>query len=142
MFTITIEDFKYKFDRGQFTYSETLPDTRDKDINEAIDEALCIINQDLYPLENDNKIGKKALLYLTAHYLTKILDSTDNDGQSDFVQSSRSVGAISESLLIPEWMQEDIFAMFTSTSYGIMFLNITKPYMDGAVYTVSGKTLP
>jgi hypothetical protein len=141
-FSNTIAEFKTKFDRGQFTYSEELPDARDKDITDAYNEAVLTINGDLYPSDNSYTIGKTALLYLTAHFLCKNINGTDSEGQSDFMQSSRSVGSISEALVIPAWMQEGIFALFSTTSYGIQFLTISKPYLDGAVYTIEGGTNP
>jgi hypothetical protein len=145
MIVITVEEFKDKFDRGDFTYGEALPSVRDKDIEEAIELATALINHDLYPLpstENPVDIGKKALLFLTAHELINTLEDTINQGQTRFNQSSRSVGSISESLAIPEWMNQDVFGYFTTTNYGIKFLILTKPFMDGAVYTVAGLTLP
>ena len=137
--TITADDFKDFFDRGDFTYSEILPDARDKDIELAISNALDLLNQDLYPTE---AIGEKALYYLTAHELKQILEKSESQGQSNFIQSSRGVGSISESLVIPEWMQQDIFAYFATTSYGIQFLIISKPYLDGVVLIAGGATLP
>lgn len=139
-FSNTVTEFKTKFDRGQFTYSENLPDARDKDIEDAYNEAILIINGDLYPSDNSYVIGKTALLYLTAHFLCKIINGTDSEGQSDFMQSSRSVGSISESLVVPAWMQEGMFALLSTTSYGIQFLTITKPYLDGYVGILEGGT--
>lgn len=135
--TITIVDFQIMFDRGQFTFSEVLPDVRDKDITEAIAEANCVFNQDLYP---DDDICTKALLYLTAHFLKLDIDMADSEGQTSLLQSSRSVGSISESVAIPEWMLQGDFAQYTTTAYGVKFITISKPYMDGAVYSVSGGT--
>jgi len=139
-FEITVADFKDKFDRGQFTYGTTIPAVRDKDIEESISEALLIINSDLYPSDNDNLIGKKALLYLSAHYLELMIRQDDGGGQADFAQSSRSVGSVSESLSIPQWMQDGAYSFFIATSYGVMFLNISKPYLDGAAYCIIGGT--
>jgi hypothetical protein len=145
MTTLTVEEFKTKFDRGDFTYSENLPDIRDKDIEDAIDNALALFNQDLYPIPTDEfptDVGKKCLLFLTAHELVNLIEDTNGQGQTRFNQSSRSVGSISESLAIPEWMNADVFAYFTTTNYGIKFLMFSKPYMDGALYVVGGSTQP
>lgn len=145
MTTITATQFKTKFDRGEFTYGVSLPSVRDKDIADAIENALALFNQNLYPAvstEYPTDVKTLALLYLTAHELVKILEETDSNGQSKFNQNSRSVGSISESLTIPEWMNQDIFSYYTTTAYGIRFLMISKPYMDGVCYTVAGATMP
>jgi hypothetical protein len=145
MITITAEEFKAFFDRGEFTYSETLPDIRDKDIEQAIESASSLINHDLYPSPTDEfpiDVGKKALTYLTAHELVNLIEDSLGQGQARMQQSSRSVGSISESLVVPEWMQHDTFAYFITTNYGIRFLMLSKPYMDGSVYVVGGATLP
>lgn len=134
---ITIADFKSLFDRGQFTYSETLPDVRDKDITAAISEATCVFNENLYPTE---EICEKAKLYLTAHFLQNDIEGADSEGQSKFLQSSRSVDGISESVSIPEWMNQGEFAYYANTSYGQKYLIISKPYLDGAVFSVQGGT--
>ncbi|MBD3283542.1 DUF4054 domain-containing protein [Candidatus Pacearchaeota archaeon] len=137
--TVTVTEFKTLFDRGQFVFGTTVPDVRDKDIAEAISEMEAVINQDLIP---DEDICKKAKLYLAAHFLVMDLDLFDNGGQGMFLQTHRSADGLSESLHIPEWMKETDFAMYTTTGYGIKFLMLTKPYLDGAVYCIEGKTQP
>ena len=134
---ITTTEFKTQFDRGPWTYGVSLPDIRDKDIEEAIEEALSVFNQDLYPTES---ICKKALLYLTAHFLKLDLDSSDSGGAPVHNQTSRSVGSISESVTVPEWMLSGDFALYVTTSYGVKFLTLSKPYLDGAIYSVPGGT--
>jgi len=135
MCTITIEEFKNLFDRGQFYYGLEVPGIRDKDILEALNEALNIFNGDLYP---DDETCKRALSYLTAHFL--ILDIDGASGQSIYNVSSRSAGGISESLSIPLWMQEGDFAMYATTFFGQKYLMLSKPFLDGAVFVVSGAT--
>jgi hypothetical protein len=136
--TITVEEFKTFFDRGQFTYGTTAPDVRDKDINEAIAEAEAVFNHDIYP---DETKEKQALYYCTAHFLQTDLNMSDGSGgQPTFNQESRSADGISESVHIPEWMKKGEIALYATTSYGIKYLTLTKPYMVGAVYSVSGGT--
>lgn len=135
--TITAAQFKTLFDREQFVYGVAVPDVRDKDIDEAINEAECVFNEDLYPTD---AICQKAKLYLTAHFLQLDLDAADGEGQSIFLQNSRSVDRISESVVIPEWMQQGEFAYYAKTEYGQKFLILSKPYLDGAVFTVRGGT--
>lgn len=137
--TITPAEFKDYFDRGEFTYGVNPPDIRDKDITRAIDEAEAVFNPGLFP---DEDTCKQALYYLTAHFLQKDLEAVASKGQPTFNQSSRSAGGISESLEIPEWMKEGEFAFYTTTYYGQKYLILAKPYLDGAVFAVSGATLP
>jgi hypothetical protein len=135
---ITATEFKDQFDRGQFDYGASIPQVRDKDINEAIEEAEAVMNEDLYG--DDTDTCKKAKLYLTAHFLTLDLGNDENGGQPTFHQNSRSADGISESVQVPEWMLEGEYALYTTTSYGIKFLTLSKPYMGGAIYSVKGAT--
>lgn len=136
---ITVEEFKTFFDRGQFTYSETLPDIRDKDITNAISEKDAILNDGIYP---DDETLKLAEYYLTAHFLTLDTEASESGGQPSFNQTGRSADGISESLQIPEWMNDGEFAFYATTYYGQKWLMLTKPYLGGAVYTVLGATTP
>lgn len=144
--TITATNFKDQFDRGQFAFGQDIPAIRDKDIDNAIAEASAVFNCDLYPVDPDasdpDHVCKLALNYLTAHFLTLDTEAVDSGGQSKFNQTSRSADGISEGLSIPEWMNEGEFAIYSTTYYGQKFIMLSKPYMDGAVYTVSGATLP
>lgn len=137
--TITATEFKAFFDRGQFSYGEDVPDIRDKDINAAIAEAEAVFNQDLYPTET---ICEQALYYLTAHFLQTDTEAIESKGQTKLLQTSRSADGVSEGLSIPEWMNAGEFAYYASTYYGQKFLIISKPYLDGGVFLVSGATTP
>ena len=141
--TITAAEFKAYFDRGQFLYGSTepyaFPEVRDQDIDSAIAEALAVFNPGLFP---DDATCKQALYYLTAHFVQKDLDTIASKGQAVFSQSSRSADGISESLSIPEWMNEGEFSFFATTYYGQKYLILAKPYLDGAVFSVPGGTLP
>lgn len=137
MITITVAEFKDYFDRGQFAYGTTLPEIRDKDIEAAIAEAEAVFNHDLY---DDEAVEKLALLYLTAHFLQNDTEAGDSSGQPTFIQQSRSADGISESVIVPEWMQAGEYALYSTTYYGQKYLMLSKPYIDGAVYSVPGGT--
>ncbi len=141
--TITSAEFKTYFDRGQFTYGSTVPyvypEIRDTDITSAIAEALASFNPGLYP---DDAKCKQALYYLTAHYLQLDLNAVESRGQSAYIQTSRSADGVSESVSIPDWMNNGEFAFFAATYYGQKYLMLSKPYLDGAVFSVSGGTHP
>lgn len=137
--TITATDFKDQFDRGQFTYGTDVPAVRDKDIDSAISEMEAVINSGLYPTETT---CKQAKLYLTAHFLQKDLDAAVSGGQSAYNQNSRSADGISESLSIPDWMNQGEFAFYATTYWGQKWLMLTKPYLDGAIFVIPGATQP
>ena len=141
--TITATEFKAYFDRGQFLYGNTVPyaypEIRDQDIDSAIAEAQSLFNGDLFP---NDATCKQALYYLTAHFVQKDFDVIDSGGQAAYNQTSRSADGISESLSIPEWMNEGEFAFYSTTYYGQKYLILVKPYLDGAVFAVNGGTLP
>lgn len=138
-YTITSTEFKAYFDRGQFSFGETLPSIRDKDIDAAIAEAVAVFNFGLYPTE---EIGKLALSYLTAHYLTLDINAANSGGQAVFTQTSRSADGLSESVQIPVEFQDGDFAFYVTTYFGQKWLSLTKPYLGGAVYAVYGATTP
>lgn len=130
--------FKDYFDRGQFLYGPTVPDVRDKDIDQAIAEARAVFNPDLYPVEDQDL----AELYLTAHFLQTDLSAEESGGQSILLQSARSVDGVSESLAVPDWMLEGELAAYSTTYWGQKFLTLSRPYMGGGVFVVGGTTLP
>ncbi len=141
--TITATEFKAYFDRDQFLYGSTAPyeypEVRDKDIDSAIAEAQAVFNGDIYP---DEATCKQALYYLTAHFVQRDLDEIDSGGQAQYQQTSRSADGISESVSIPDWVLQSELAIYATTSYGLKWLMLTKPYMDGAVFVVCGRTQP
>lgn len=137
MVTMTASDFKSYFDRGPFTYGTTVPDIRDADITKAIAEAEAVFNHDLYPTD---AIEEQALLYLTAHFLQGDIGSSNSGGQPLFLQNSRSADGLSESVSIPDWMLQGEFAVYATTYFGQKFIMLSKPYIDGAVYSVPGGT--
>jgi hypothetical protein len=137
--TITATEFKDMFDRGPWAFSPTLPDVRDKDINEAIAEAEAVFNSDLYP---DEATCKQALSYLTAHFLTMDLDMYDTGGQAVNNVTSRSAHGISESVQIPEEFQSGPLAIFATTAFGQKWLMLSIPYTKGSIDVAPGDTTP
>ncbi len=137
--TVSVDQFKEHFDRGQFTYGDDIPQVRDKDITAAIREMSSIINTGLYPDEDASLLAQK---YLTAHFLTNDLTAAQSGGQAVFSQTSRSVGSISESVAIPDWMMQGQLAPYATTYYGQKWLMLTKPYLIGRVSCVAGGTTP
>ncbi len=139
MTPLTVAQFQAYFARGQFLYGASLPAVLDTDITNAINEAMLIFNPSLYP---DDPTATTAALYLSAHFLQTMLDMADSQGQPDALENSRSANGVSQSLVVPEWMQEGELAMYATTSYGRRWLLLTKPYVDGAVFAIGGAVQP
>lgn len=137
----TVDDFKARFDRGQFLYGDTVPEIRDKDIEEAMAEAGIVFNVGLVSDEDKEKL---IFSYLVAHYLQTDLDIEDSEGGVSLLQSSRSVNGFSASYVVPEWMaQSESLTPYTRTGYGIKYVEMMRPYLFGArVSVVQGRTLP
>jgi hypothetical protein len=131
--TVDIDKFKTMFARN-FTFGTELPDILDTEITKASDEANAVFNPGIYA--NDD-IKEMAFYYLTAHFLYSDISS---NSAAVYNQSSRSVGSVSESLSIPDWMNQGEFAFFSTTYFGQKFLNLSKPYLDGAIVVVEGGT--
>lgn len=138
--TVTLASFKTQFARA-FTFGSAVPDIMDSDITNAIAEKDAVFNFGLYPTDRP-EIGTLAEHYLTAHFLVTDVDAADSGGQPRLLQTGRSADGVSESLDIPDWMKQGEFAFYASTYYGQKFLILSKPYLDGAVFSVEGGTTP
>jgi hypothetical protein len=109
----------------------------DKDIEKAYEQACINFPEHLFS-DDDMKV---AYLYLTAHYLVKDLGEGGLDSTGDQLLSSVKVGNVSETYKIPEWMTQDkIYSYYTTTSYGLKYLNLIIPYLVGNVQSVGGQT--
>ncbi len=136
---LDVTTFKEHFDHGQFMYGDTPPSVRDKDIVSAVSEMQAILNPTLYPTETSCNLAK---LYLTAHFLTLDLGASESGGQPVYNQTSRSVGSISESISVPDWMTQGSYSYFSTTYYGQKWLIITRPYFSTYIGCVTGGTRP
>lgn len=114
----------------------------DADITKAFSEAQFNTNQSLFGSDAQIQTG---YLYLTAHYLVmdirgglKGLEST-----AEFAVSSRSVGSVSESYVVPDIYKNNAqMAYIAKTSYGQKYLSLIQPNMIGNVGVVCGGTRP
>ena len=137
--SVTTASFKTYFSRGQFSYSETLPVVRDQDIQNAITEATCFYNAELYP---DEAKADLALTYLTAYFLENDIGASVNGAQAPLLQQSRGADGINESLHVPESIKTTEMAFLLGNYYGMKFVQLSLPYLGGAVYSVPGATQP
>lgn len=142
MTTITVEEFKTRFTKN-FIFGNETDQVSDTDVQNAINDALTVFNQDLLPTdENGINPSEIAFYYLSAHFCQLNYDEQGMGPQANFIQSSRSVGGMSESLQIPDWVSNSELSIYATTSFGLKYLQMIKPYCIGAAYAVEGKTTP
>jgi hypothetical protein len=135
----TVLDFKQYFDRD-FPYGYDMESVRDKDITKAFNDAGVSFNEDLFADQSTYTI---AFLNLSAHYLVMNLRSSSQGltGQYAWLQSSKSVGSISESFTIPQRILDNPeFAMLTKTNYGAKYIGLMLPMLVGQIFLVEGGT--
>ncbi len=141
--TLDISAFKEHFDRGQFTYGEldedNLHNVRDKDIVSAIAEMQGILNPEIY---STDELAHLAKLYLTAHFLVSDLQASKSGGSPSYNVSSRSAGSRSESISIPDWMQESEYSFYATTYYGQKWLVLTRSCISTVMGYLPGGTRP
>lgn len=71
-------------------------------------------------------------LHLVAFYLVFDIKNSSSGINSSFTGtlSSKSVGDVSESYAIPNWMMSDpMYSIFASNGYGLKYLSLIAPYM-------------
>ncbi len=138
----SIPDFKAYFVRD-FPYS-TDPNAgvMDADINKAYGQASININPNLFASQSTYTIG---YLLLAAHYLVTDLrmSSQGLNGQYSWVETSKSVGSVSQSFSVPQKIMDNPYlAMLSRTNYGAKYLELIIPQLAGAVFPTAGRTLP
>lgn len=151
---IVVDDFKTLFKRD-FTYAIALGATTssypcdiqkdmitDDDINRAFLEAKINFNEALF---SDSAQLKLMYLYLAAHYLVYDLTTSKQPfgSGSSYPVSSRSIGNVSESYMVPAWVSEDpVLGSFATTRYGVKYISLLKPLLIGNVQVYEGATTP
>jgi Protein of unknown function (DUF4054) len=136
----SIADFKNQFVRD-FPYgTDVNVSVLDQDITSAFTYTNVNINQALFP---DQITYTLAYNLLSAHYLVINLRSSSQgiNGQYNFLQTSKGVGAVSESFSIPQRIMDNPYwGMLTKTNYGARYLEILLPQLAGQMYSVVGTT--
>ena len=109
--------------------------TQDSDIKNAMAEARVNFNEGMFP---DEDTAKLVFLYLTAYYLT--VDFKNAIGQSSTgVVQSKTVGSVSESYAIPQWVTNSpILSAYAQNGYGLKYLTLIRPYIIGNIYLSVG----
>ncbi len=112
----------------------------DLDITNAYAEACITFNDALFDDDDDIVLG---YLYLAAHYLVNDLNAGGQNSSQAGLANSRSVGNVSESYSIPQWLLDDpILSFYGQSSYGRKYLNMILPRLTGNIATVEGCTTP
>lgn len=113
---------------------------QDSDIMRAFNEAVINFNVNLF---TDQNSAIMVFLYLAAHYLVIDLNNAMNPlalGFMGFTQS-KSVGSVSESYGIPQWMlNNQALSAYAQTGYGRKYLSLIQPYLIGNVLFFPGRT--
>lgn len=138
----SVADFKDFFDRD-FPYGTDQETTvLDSDIAKAFRFTNVNFNPDLWGSQGDYTLG---YLLLSAHYLVMNLRASSQgiNGQFAFLESSKSVGSVSQSFAIPQRVLDNPdWAVLTKTNYGAQYLQLVLPQLAGQIYTVCGSTRP
>lgn len=146
--TITLTAGGANYSRPAVVFSggngdETDPDyVQDADIAGAIVDAQFNMNQALF---DNQAMFARAFLFLTAHLLVdKLLMAGEGlASQYNWLTTSKSVGDVSESFQIPQRiLDEPLFAGWSKTRYGAMYLQIISPLLTGNVASFHRDTLP
>lgn len=113
--------------------------TQDTDILNAYNEAKVNFNESLFA---DETLALMVFLYLAAHYLT--IDFNNALGISSIgIVSSKSVGSVSESYTIPQWLNDSpALGVYATTPYGIKYSSLIRPYLIGNVMLFKGGITP
>jgi hypothetical protein len=146
---ITLDNFKSWFTRD-FDYAtpygmtgpiDDCPKTEritDADLTKAYSEAEINFNPSLFSTDTQLKV---TFLYLAAHYLANDRQAATTQGAPYSPVQSRSVGPVSESYVIPDWMKNDVvLGSFMTTRYGQKYLTLIKPLLIGNVVVYEGAT--
>lgn len=115
----------------------------DADIENAFVEARQVFNMSL--ARGGDEFVLLMFLYLTAHFLVHDLRAAQGGVSAGIVGnvSSRSVGNVSESYAIPDaWRKSPILQFYTTSQYGLKYLNMVLPRLSGNVQSVHGTTRP
>jgi hypothetical protein len=139
-----VRDFKYAIASGETVslYDCQKDYVMDSDITRAFNEATINFNESLFSDDTQLKI---MFLYLAAHYLVNDLNTATQGmgGSSSFAVSSRSIGGVSESYSIPQWMLNDpILGAYATTRYGQKYISLLKPLLIGNMVVEEGATTP
>lgn len=135
----SVSDFKAFFSRD-FPYLSTSETVMDADITRALTEASAYVNESLFSTQ---ALFTTAFLYMTAHCLVTNLRASSQglSGSYSWLESSKSVGSVSQSFAIPESITTNpVYAMYCKTTYGAKYLSLVLPLLHGNMGIAEGTT--
>ena len=112
----------------------------DADITKALAEASINFNQSLFSTDEQITL---AFLYLAAHFLAIDLQRSAQgvNSSGNYTAQAQSVGNVSETLYVPDKLANNpIYQLYTTTGYGMKYLNLVLPRLVGRVSVVAGDT--
>ena len=149
-YTVTNLFYRSKNDNVTSTPTDTndwdqISDSRfnyvlDSDITKAFLEADLVSNPGLFGTSDE---AKTAYYYISAHFLViDLRRSTQGlNSKPDFVTQSQSVGNVSETISIPDNISNNsVLHHYTTTSYGMKYLQLVSTRLIGRIDTVTGRT--
>lgn len=95
--------------------------------------------------KNEEILTDLSYMYLVAFYLCYDLDlaTSEASGQVGFVATSKKVGSVSETYMVPQWVEQDPYlSFFARNGFGLKFLSLIRPKLVGNTDVVAGWTLP
>lgn len=99
----------------------------DEMILKALDEAKEQLKEHSCFATLSNFKKKQVLLLLTAHFIFEKLSGNLNNGTGGLISTSRTVGNVSESFAIPEWIKNSgTYSTYSSTPYGIKYVSFLR----------------
>lgn len=137
----TVQDFKNYFNRD-FEYGETTATVMDSDICKAYKNVNAALNRSL---ADDQCQFTLFYLLLAAHFLVMNLRASSQGiaGSYSWLQTSKSVGSVSESFQIPQYILDNpLLSMYAKTTYGAQFLMYMIPKLTGTMFGTPRRTNP
>ena len=115
---------------------------QDQDITNAFAEAQTLFNPALFGSDANQKL---AYLYLTAHFLCNDMRAASQGiaAAAQFPVAGRTVGSVSETYEVPEAYQKNPnYAFFTTSAYGMKFLQMALPNLIGNTMALTADANP
>lgn len=113
---------------------------QDTDILRAFAEAKINFNTSFW---KDDETAEMVFYYLAAHYLVIDLTNRMNPLSMGYkgLTQSKSVGSVSESYAIPQWMLNNkVLGTYAQTGYGRKYLSLIQPYLICNIILSPGRT--
>lgn len=140
----TVSDFKSRYDR-EFIYGSTVDKVRDKDVQNAIDDAMMAFNFGVWDGDGQRKA---AFMLAVAHFLYLAIQRAGGLAGGGGLQaggvgmiSSKSVGQVSVSYALPtKLLDNPILSQFMLSAFGQQYLAMLAPRTVGTMFIAPGHT--